>query len=206
MPPGDSGTIVYVESDIPGRQGIYPPFVPVDKNPDEDGIQGGFIGLQNNLYCQSIRTVRVDCDYEVQGADAGLSIPSDSFPITATLEGRQEGCGMSASSDEGGGTERVYQMFAQIFVVSPDILSFLAVNQNRLPELPYRLTAICRAVGVTQAGDVMVTNDVNYTVLFAETDECCSTGNPGPAGFQTGGGTGGTPLLDNSSSSSSSSS
>ena len=179
---GDVGTIVYVNEDVP-LNGSIPLFVPVDKNPDEDGLQGGYLGVENHLKSQYIRVTRIDCDYDLQGADPSLSLPSDSFNVTSVV------AAAGGDDDQGSGIETTGESkaFIQFFMVSPDVLSYLAVNQNLLPELPYRMTAMCRAVGVTQAGDLIVTNDAPYTILFAEMPE----GLQIVGGFDTGPGTGG---------------
>lgn len=183
---GDSGTIVLINEDVPGSQGVFPLIVPIDKDPEEVGIQGGFIGLQNNLTSQFIRTVRVDCSYEVQGSDPSLQIPSDSFPVTTVLQPAPAD-GSAATADSGN------RAFMQIEIVSPDVMQYLNVNQNYLPALPFRMTAICSAVGVSEAGDNLVTNPVLYTIQFADSPECCTgTGTTGAGGgFQNGTGTGG---------------
>jgi len=174
---GDSGTVVLVNNDFSGQQGVFPLFVPIDKNPDEDGIQGGFIGLQNNLTSQFIRTVRMDCCYTLPGSDPSLSIPCDAYNFTAVLSA-------APSAEEAlAGGEATNVAFVQVQQVSPDLLSFLAVNQNLLPELPYRMTAECEVVGVSQAGDAFTTNSVNYQIQFAELPEPALPGSaPGTGG------------------------
>lgn len=178
---GDSGTVVLVNNDFGGCnlqgniQGVCPLFVPVDKDPEEEGIQGGFIGLQNNLTNQFMRTVRMDCCYTLPGADPSLSIPCDAYNFTTVL---------SAAPAAGVEVEEAGNVaFVQVQQVSPDLLSFLSVNQNLLPELPYRMTAECEVVGVSQAGDVFTTNTVNYQIQFAELEEPNLPGSaPGTGG------------------------
>jgi len=164
---GDSGTIVYVNQDAPGTLPTQPIplFVPIDKDPEEEGLQGGFIGLQNNLTSQFIRTVRMDCCYTVPGADPSLAIPCDSYNFTTVIQAAP------APGAETTGEEAGNVAYVQVEQVSPDLLSFLAVNQNLMPELPYRMTAECDVVGVSQAGDVFTTNLVNYQIQFAEIPE-----------------------------------
>lgn len=177
---GDLGTIVYVNEDVP-LNGLIPLFVPVDKDPEEEGIQGGFLGVQNNLVSQYIRVTRIDCDYDIQGADPSLQVPSESFNLTSVIPAA------GGESADGTETDGESKAFMQFIMVSPDILSYLAVNQSLLPELPYRMTSVCRAVGVTQSGDLVVTNDAPYTILFAEMPEGLGV----VGGFDTGPGTGG---------------
>ena len=65
-----------------------------------------------------------------------------------------------------------------------------------------------RAVGVTQSGDVLITNDLYFPITLVDHAECCTgTGvNPYAGGYETGTGTGGTPYMQEQSSSSESSS
>lgn len=184
---GDSGTVVYVNETVPGSQGVYPLFVPVDKDPSTPELEGGFIGLQNRLATQFIRTQHVDCCYYIPGADASLNIPCDSYNVTTVLDPMP-----TADEESEGGEEAANTAYVQIQIVSPDLLSFLSVNQNALPELPYRMTAVCDATGITQAGKVLVTNEINYQIQFADLPrEDIVTGGAGPDGSGTTPGTGG---------------
>ncbi|MCC6220239.1 MAG: hypothetical protein IT291_03250 [Deltaproteobacteria bacterium] len=175
---GDAGTVVYLNNDVEGLQGVIPLFVPIDKDPEEEGLQGGYIGLQNNLSAQFIRSERIDCCYTVPGADSSLNIPCDSWHFTTVLP---------ASEGEEPATS-----YSQVEIVSPDIIAYLNVNTNSLPELPYRMVAECTVVGVSQAGDVFETNPVFYQIQFAELPECCEgVGEGFGGGFQEGAGVGG---------------
>ena len=181
LPAGDAGTLVFINETVPGSQGVFPLIVPVDKNPTEAGIQGGFIGLENRITTQHVRTVRMDCDYVVAGAS--INIPSDSWHFTSVVNAAQVTINQTTGAQE---TEPS-RTFNQVEIVSPDIMSFLNNNRNSFPELPFRLTAICRVIGVTQAGDTLTTNDVFYSVQFSNEP---SQGTQ-PGDFNTGPGTGG---------------
>ena len=145
------------------------------------------MGKQSSLSCrrtnrltqQFIRVDRIDCSYDVQGADPRLQIPVDSFSVGAVVPPTPGNVATTTAFSEG--------VFG-FEVVSPDLFAFLNVNRNLLPELPFRATATCSAVGVTQAGDTLETNRLNYFLQFGDVAECC-TGEPG---FQNGPGTGGT--------------
>lgn len=179
---GDAGTVVYLNEDAAGRLPSQPTplFVPVDKDTSEDGIQGGYIGVENRMTSQFIRTIGADCSYEIPGADPSLTIPSDAWYFTAILD-----------PAVGEGEEVQNQAFVQILIVSPDVISFLSVNTNYLPQLPFKMLAVCTVTGVTQAGDEIVTNPVHYQIVFAEFPECCTGVLPPTNGFQSGPGTGG---------------
>ncbi|MCC6932784.1 MAG: hypothetical protein IT292_05980 [Deltaproteobacteria bacterium] len=174
-----------------------------------------WMAVQNNLCKQFVRLVRFDCDYNVQGTELSFTVPSDSTN-TGFIVGAAGGCssdilndGSSSSSSSEEGVSNIGQgniAYVPFDLVSQDVLSYLMVNQNSLPELPFRMTAICRAVGITQAGDSIVSNDLYYPVEFIENAECCTgTGVDGGGGFQTGTGTGGDPYMASTDSDSSAS-
>ena len=97
-------------------------------------------------------------------------------------------------------------------IVSANLIQFFNVNRNLLPQLPFSLVATCKAVGVTQGGDTLETNEASLLIEFFETYECCAPGGAAnDEGFHNGTGTGGDytsydPTGQSSSSSSSSSS
>ena len=167
------------------------------QTPVEGLMSWVFLGLQNRLSCQYMRVDRVECDYDIQGTN--LTIPSDSHTFSAVIDPTgpcvnpltgtdEEGEGSSEGSDTTGGN----MIYAGIEVLSPDLYSFLNVYQNHLPQLPFRMTVTCRAIGTSQAGDTFRTNDVHLLVQFVDTAECCGANANGTPGFQNGTGTGGT--------------
>lgn len=181
--------------------------------PGDDGLayQSGRIcmTISNHLCAQSIRINRIDCDYSIQGADAGFNVPSSalnsSYVLSATggCSFDQAASSSSSSSAATSGTTSIDRCFD---ILPADQLSYLMVNQNQLPAFPYVIDTICRAVGVTQAGDVLITNDLYFEIKAVDRAECC-TGEgviPGDGGYQTETGTGGSQLVTDSSSSSSS--
>lgn len=155
-----------------------------------------FLGLQNRLSNQFIRVVRIDCRYDVQGS-SGLSIPQDSYNSSLVI-------GPAAAAD--GTTAGVAsanipnESFVQFEIVSPDVYSFLNVYRNQLPQLPFRMTATCHAVGFTQGGDQINSNDLFFLIQFVDEAECC-TGAQGEVigvngGFQLGTSNGGGVTFD----------
>ena len=165
---------------------------------------GVFIGLQNRLSAQFIRLERIECAYEVPGANPGFRIPNDSHNTAAIIsaspsaDDRDENQNpIPLGTDGENSGSRLFYGFP---IVSSDIISFLNVSRNSLPELPFSLIATCQAVGVTQAGDVLITNPVQFQVDFLDQAECC-TGSSGEisgdeGGFQGGPGNGGGILFD----------
>jgi hypothetical protein len=181
---GETGRIVPLSTDVSNiNSGVFPL--------DGQTIVT-FMRVQNRLGGQFVRIDRIDCEYNVPGSD--INIPRDSFGGGAVIEATPGGQPGDQFSEGIIGFE----------VVSPDLFAFLNVSRNSLPELPFRATAICAATGVTQAGDTITTNALNYFLQFGEVSECCTgqdpedsiTGIDDPAtssgGFQLGGGSGGT--------------
>lgn len=123
-------------------------------------IVTAIIGLRNNLGAQFLNLTRIDCNYGVAGSS--LSVPSDSFTVGGLIPK--------------GGSD----LFVEFPILSPDIISFLNVNKNSLPELPFRLTASCAGVAISEAGDTLVTNRSPYSILFVE--QAAVSTNPGTGG------------------------
>lgn len=183
------------------------PAVPPITTEDEEGEgdQGGvlpgdgltfitFLGLQNRLTNQFLRVVRIDCDYDIPGADPTLVIPQDSYNFATVIQPA------AGDPDDPDANPQPSEAFAGFQMLSTDLYSYLNVNRNRLPQLPFRMIASCRATGVTQAGDTFTTNDVLFPITFVDIAECCtgsSTEIVGViGGFQQGPGTGGTLITD----------
>jgi len=165
---------------------------------------GVFIGFQNRLSNQFIRLERIECAYDVPGANPGFRIPNDSHNTAAIISASpsaddrdEDGNPIPLGTDGENSGSRLFYGFP---IVSTDIISYLNVNRNSLPELPFSLIATCQGVGVTQAGDVLITNPVQFQVEFLDQAECCtgSTGEIGgdDGGFQGGTGNGGGILFD----------
>ncbi len=151
------------------------------------------MGLQNRLTTMFIRVTRIDCSYSIAGTV--LPIPDDSFNSSVVIgpsPAAEEG--VPAAGGDGIPPNNIYIEFE---IVSPDVMAYLNANQNSLPQLPFRMIATCTATGVTQAGDALETNPLNYLIQFVDYAECC-TGTVGEVpgttggGFQTGTGDGGT--------------
>lgn len=184
---GDSGQIVFLNVDsatqIAASQISNPLFVPATIG--DEGLERGFIGLENRLTAQFIRTIGANCSYTVPGSDPTFEIPDDSYFFTTVL-----GPAASATQEAAASEGLPNTVFVQIVIVSASNIATLSVNKNRLPALPFRMLVECDVTGVTQAGDTITTNVVNYQVIFAELPECCAAGTSDP-GFQIGAGTGG---------------
>ncbi len=156
-----------------------------------------FIGFQNRLSNQFIRLERVECSYAIPGASPLLAIPDDSYNTAAVIsaspssDDRDPDTGEAVPLPTDGGS----RLFYGFTILSPDLISYINVNRNLLPELPFRMNVSCRGVAVAQSGDVLISNDVLFEVRFVDQAECC-TGASGETigddgGFQSGTGSGG---------------
>ena len=175
-------------ADSTGETGETGTLIPLFQDLPVGGFDGlthiTFIGLQNRLTNQFIRVVRVDCSYSIEGSN--LAIPDDSDNFSTVI-------GPSAGEDGGEVDPTLGNVsYAGFEIISPDLFSYLNNNQSRLPQLPFRMIATCSATGVTQSGDTLTTNGLNYLVQFLDRAECCTgTGVAGGGGFEVGPGTGG---------------
>src|SRR5438128_7831700 len=88
--------------------------------------EGGFLGLENNMN-QGINLDHVDLSYHVNGSS--LAIPNDVFALSIRL-------GPASGQESSGSTH-----FAQIIIVSQNIISFINDNRSRLPQPPFTMVA-----------------------------------------------------------------
>lgn len=149
----------------------------------------GFIGVQNRLTAQFVRVTQITCQYDIPGT----SIPTveDSSTFSTVLAPVAGAAGDAPDVTTPGGSTG-YLGFS---IFSIDLIAYLNSITNDLPQLPFRMIITCQATGISQAGDVLRTNDVQITANVVEFAECCDgSGGASPAGgFQNGPGTGGTP-------------
>jgi hypothetical protein len=135
--------------------------------PDGSGLEGGFLGLQNSMVSQGINVDHVNLSYFINGS--GLAIPNDVFALSVRLG--------PANGNEAGNPSTV---FAQIVIVSPQIMKFLNDNSNRLPDLPFTLVASATAVGTADNGDDFTTNRSTFQVVFTALSGGCTQPTPTP--------------------------
>ena len=156
----------------------------------EGQILTAAMGLTNRLRADTnqladesgnfIQVTKIDCRYQVPGADPSLDIPTDTNFV-------------------GGLVEPGDQLFVTFPIITPDLFAFLNASRNSLPEFPFRMFLACSATGVTRAGDTITTNESNFLVVVSDQAECCTGegitsdgGFSGGSGIQEGPGTGGT--------------
>lgn len=176
---GLSGANVLLGSDvsqISGVQGIAGGSnVPIQS----DGSQFAVVmGVENRLATQFLRVVRIDCSYDIPGAS--ITIPDDSYNVSLVIKATGD-----ALDDPSQPTINGTAGYIQYNILSTDLFSYLNVNRNSLPALPFRMTATCHAVGVSQAGDVFEANELVFPITMVEAASCC-TGGTGGAGEDPG--------------------
>jgi hypothetical protein len=143
-------------------------------------VQGAltFYGVQNNLSNQGVRVDRAFLDFYVDGAT--MQPPQTTVPMGFVL-------GPVASTTAGGSLPPSWSTIANVkwyqqFVVPPDVMAWLNLNRNSLPELPFQMTVHVRVTGVTTAGDRLETNTLDYPVDFVPDQIIPPTGGTGDGG------------------------
>ena len=174
---------------MPSTGSVLPLFTDTSSSGFDGLISEIRMALQNNLTKQFIRVVRIDCDYEVPGSF--IKVPSNSFPVSTVIVAvpapqtttTTMANGTVITSQSANTTSTAQLGFT---LVSPDLYAFINNNKASFPELPFQMIAICSATGVTQAGDVLTTNSLNYYIQFVEEAEVGAGNGPG-VGVGTGG-------------------
>jgi hypothetical protein len=141
---GDTGTFVVL--------GVTQT-VPDDRNNDGD-LDGGFLGLENNLD-QSVNVQNVTVEIFIPGAKLANPVVTDSIPFPFSLP--------PAGVDEDG-ARTPSRSFSQTVFVPPDVMAFLAQNQNLLPKPPFDMTVVMTITAISDSGDSFDTNEVSYPV------------------------------------------
>lgn len=124
----------------------------------------GYIWLQNDMQHQAIVVDRIDYTYEVPGAR--ISIPSFSAPVGFRINP----AGASDDTQNPFGQVNVFLGHLTGQIVPPHIIAFLRQNQPSLPQLPYVMIVHITARGRTDSGDVMVSNEIRYTIEWIPGD------------------------------------
>lgn len=118
-----------------------------------------YILMANDLRNQSINIERFDFVYEIPGAQ--ISIPSNSMPTGFRLSPT------NANPDTTGNSSgQLNSLFIQPDgqMIPTTLVQFLRQNEPSLPPLPYVMIIHITAVGRTDSGDVLVSNELRYTV------------------------------------------
>lgn len=135
----------------------------------------GFLQLENNLGFQrtqdgnvveqegeAINVERIDFEYEIPGAR--IAIPSNSMPTGFRINpffGPENSFG------------RPNTIFVQLDgqLVPSALVQFLRQNQPSLPQLPYVMIIHIRVRGRTDSGELLVSNEIRYTVEWLPGDD-----------------------------------
>jgi hypothetical protein len=127
--------------------------VPTDRNADGD-LDGGFLGLENNLD-QSVNVQNVTVEIFIPGSKLANPVVTDSVPLAISLP--------PAAVDEQG-IRTPSKSFSQTVFVAPDVMAFLAQNQNLLPDPPFNMTVVMTITAISDTGDSFDTNEISYPV------------------------------------------
>jgi hypothetical protein len=121
----------------------------------------GFLQLENDLINQSVVVERFDFEYEVPGSH--VAIPANSAPAGYRINPANADPDTNPNS-----FGQVNTIFVQLDgqLVPSTLVLFLRQNQPSLPALPYVMIVHVTARGRTDSGEVLVTNEVRYTVEF----------------------------------------
>lgn len=118
----------------------------------------GYIWLQNDMHQQAIVVDRIDYTYEVPGSRIG--IPSHSAPVGFRINPADA----PEDTQNPFGQVNVFLGHLTGQIVPAHIIAFLRQNEPSLPQLPYVMIVHITARGRTDGGDVLVSNEIRYTI------------------------------------------
>lgn len=124
-------------------------------------------GLQNNLAVEGVRLQQAYMDYFIPGAT--VQPPSTSQPLSSVLGPAGSGTG-GASGATGPdsslppGFDFPNEVRLGVFILPPDIISWLSLNRASLPELPYLIRVNTYVRGITTSGNAIDSNLLSYPV------------------------------------------
>lgn len=126
--------------------------VPNDLNGDGD-LDGGFIGVRNDLAFQDVNVQGVRVEIWIPGALFNPVI-TDFVPMAISLTPP------AAAGEESTGNIS----FAQTLFVSPDVIAFLNQNPGLLPPTPFNMNVVMRVEAISDSGDFFGSNEFTYSV------------------------------------------
>lgn len=157
---GVSFTFLGWFNDITGGEAATAVIVPISS--DADSIDENTIlyaGIQNNLAGQFINVNSIRHEYYIPGAE--IQVPSTTYGLSLFL-GPAEG-GQSTLPE---GFTQGADGFAQTFIMTPEIMSFIQLNREYLPEPPFTMVVTSRITGTTSSGKKVTTNPIQFAVEF----------------------------------------
>lgn len=111
----------------------------------------------NNMCSQGVRIDRALISYYAEGSE--IAIPDTTVPLSALL-GKNGNCTSGTTSSLPAGFTNIIERQMTINTVPAQILEYLALNQESLPEPPYNLNIIVKLSGVTTSGQRITTNEL----------------------------------------------
>jgi hypothetical protein len=123
----------------------------------------GYIWLENDLFNQAIVVDRIDFEYEVPGAR--IPIPASSSTVGFRISPANAD---PAKNVNPFGQVNIYLGHLTGQLVPASLVLFLRQNQPSLPALPYNMVIHITARGRTDSGDLLVTNEIRYSVQWTQ--------------------------------------
>ncbi len=147
------------------------------------------VGAQNNLSGQTLRVRRVFYDYYIQGSN--VQPPTTSAAMTMLLGpgqsatnadptqgGNQGNQGNQSNSSLPDSLQGLCNVgFSQVILVPNDILEWVNLNRNSLPEAPFTMEVTSTLEGVSSAGDSYTSNGATVFIVF-EPDNTITPATP----------------------------
>jgi hypothetical protein len=144
-PEGDSGRIISLSNT---------PVIPNDINGDGD-LDGGFLGMRNELVSQGINVQGINVKIFIPGALLNNPVATDFVPLAVSL-------GPSKVAE---GETLHNTFYSQTIVVSADVMAFLNQNRTLLPRTPFNMNIVMKISGISDSGDDFDTNEITYNVV-----------------------------------------
>lgn len=183
---GVSFTLYGMFQDSACSTGLSGAGVQLSTDPESNGSGVGVVaalGLQNNL-AQGIRTRRAYLKYYVEGSD--IQPPPTSQALGLFLGPGFKSPNSSLPDSFGGSASLPSSGCAQFELVPPEILSYLNLNRNKFPELPYKMRVEVSVSGIGTAGDEYTTNPLDVPLEVVQDNIIA----PSPAETATAGSAG----------------
>ncbi|RMG44743.1 MAG: hypothetical protein D6719_01300 [Candidatus Dadabacteria bacterium] len=174
---GDCGelpsSVVGISAPISSSSGISEVTTGNSESLGTESSISAIVGLQNNMETQFIRTQRMFLSYYIEGAstqppDTAVALSTIVNPAATTSDSADTG-GASASASAGSSLPGTFsnfcnRSFAQVPVVPAEIRTWLNLNRNSLPELPFTMVVTAYVTGLTSAGDRLDSNPVELFI------------------------------------------
>jgi len=117
------------------------------------------LGVQNNMTAQFVRTQRVLLDYFIDGATEQPPSTATAYTVVLGPVG-----GTTTVTNPGTGIVAPNRVVVGANVVPNEIRSWIALNRAQLPEAPFTMIVTTSVVGLTSAGDQIISNVADLQV------------------------------------------